>query len=144
MPCYDCIVIDIRILLYHISIKRTIFFLVDCSPIFWYPYSRQTMTCEKKKEGNMPEYSFGDYVIFDDGNRPPEIGRVTRDEGGECIWACYHEGCTAAATFRNQVRTATQEEIDACELHLGFHRFDDDCDRYDRDACFMCEHADKH
>lgn len=89
----------------------------------------------------MQEYNFGDYVVFDDGYRPPELGRITTDEGKNFVHVCYHEGCTAAATNREQIRLATQEEIDANDIHFGYHRFDDYCPDYDRDACFMCIHA---
>lgn len=86
-------------------------------------------------------FEFGDYVAYEPGYGEAQIGRVTEDAGNEFLLVCFHDGCTAAYAPREKLRHATDEEIEAASPDIGFHRFDESCPDYDRDACFMCEHA---
>ena len=58
----------------------------------------------------MSEYGYGDYVVYDPGYRPAEVGRVVR-RGRGGWFVCYHAGCTAALTPDETLRPATAEEV---------------------------------
>lgn len=89
--------------------------------------------------GNM--FAFGEYVVYEPGENRKEIGRVVRDDGQDFVFACFCAGCSDAAVPRNMLRAATETEIAEAETHIGGYRFDEHCPSYDKDACFLCEHA---
>lgn len=88
----------------------------------------------------MSEYGYGDYVAYDPGYRPAEVGRVV-GRGRDGWFVCYHEGCTAALTPDEFLRPATAEEAARAVPGIGHHRFDAGCPGYDRGACMRCVHT---
>lgn len=83
------------------------------------------------------EYGWGDYVVYKCSYRPPEIGRVVREQPDtNAVFVCYHSGCTAALTPKDMLRPATDDEIASAPSDLGYHRFDDDCPQYREDVCY--------
>ena len=87
----------------------------------------------------MSEYGYGDYVVYDPGYKPAEVGRVVR-RGRGGWFVCYHEGCTAALTPDEFLRPAAAEEAARAVPGIGHHRFDAECPDYDRNVCVGCVH----
>lgn len=85
-------------------------------------------------------FAFGEYVVYEPEHGEVHVGRITQDSGTDFVFVCYHDGCTASATPRELLRLATDTEIASVSPNIGYHRFDENCPDYDRDACFMCEH----
>jgi len=81
-------------------------------------------------------FEFGDWVVYDPGYKQ-EIGRVT--ECGELTArVCFTQGCTAAATPLEHLRSATDAEVAGAGAGIGFHRFDPTCPNRDDECCHMC------
>lgn len=83
------------------------------------------------------KFRFGDYVVYQPGFKPAEIGRVT-ECGDTSAFVCFSHGCTAASTPLKFLRPATGLEIMNADGKIGYHRFDELCPDRDEDACFMC------
>ena len=87
-------------------------------------------------------YRYGGWVVYDPGYANPPLGRVAADAGDACF-VCYHQGCTAERTPKENLRRATDEERVAAPYGIGFHRFDRKCPEYDAECCQGCIHAGK-
>jgi len=83
------------------------------------------------------KYEFGDWVVYDPGYQQV-IGRVT-----EChetnAFVCYTQGCTAALTPLEYLRSATEAEIEKASAGIGFHRFDATCPSRIEECCWNCK-----
>jgi len=81
-------------------------------------------------------YLFGEWVVYDPGYKH-EIGRVTECSENSAF-VCYHQGCTAASTPLEHLRPATDAEIASAPAGIGFHRFDEFCQKRDEECCYRC------
>lgn len=80
-------------------------------------------------------YEHGDYVIYIPTGR---LGRVARPSGDGYSVVCYSmTGCNGCLTSDDDLRAATATEVanDPNQGHIGYHRFDATCPRYDPEAC---------
>ena len=82
-------------------------------------------------------FSKGDWVLYDPGYGPKEIGRVAgMAPNGIDAFVCFSVGCTAARCDGSRLRLATDAGKVIAPAGIGFHRFDDDCPVKDAEVCW--------